>query len=95
MEGCGVQVRRSRTGVGEFGGYVQQAVGSKFGEMRAKRLAQLNGRSDFVLLEIDHINGSAVGARLPDAGVAIDRYIGKARILGHGDLVAIHVNYYL
>src|SRR5262249_17263630 len=51
--------------VGEFGGYVQQVVGSKFREMRAKRLAQVNGRCDFVLLEIDHINGSAVGARLP------------------------------
>src|SRR5208282_2028587 len=74
----------------EFRCDVKKTVGAKFGAMRTKRLAEVNGGGEVALVKVDDIDGGAVRAGLADAGIAVDGDVGEAGIGRDGNLVAVY-----
>ncbi len=75
--------------VGELGADIEEAVRAELGLVRAQGLAEVHGGSELALLEIDDVDRCAVGAGPSDAGIAVDRNVGEARVRGDGDFVAV------
>ena len=78
--------------VGKFCGDIQQAVRSKFGAVRPKPFAKINGAGKLVVLQINDVNRASIHAGPPDPGVSIDRNVREAAILRNDDFVAVHAN---
>ena len=57
--------------------------------MRAQGLAEVDGGGELALLEIDDVDGGAIGAGLADAGIAVDGDVGEARVGRDGHFVAV------
>ena len=75
--------------LGKLGGHVKLPVRSNAWLVRAQGFAEVDGVGEFALANINHINAGAVGSRLADTGVSVDRNVSIAAILAHGDLVAV------
>src|SRR5258708_1091762 len=71
------------------GGEMEEGGRGEVGLVRAEGVGEVHGGSELALLEIDDVDRCAVGAGPADAGIAVDRNVGEARVRGDGDFVAV------
>jgi hypothetical protein len=57
--------------------------------MRTEGLAEVDGRGEFAVVQIDDVDSGAVRAGSADAGIAVDGNEGEAGVGGNSDFVAV------
>jgi hypothetical protein len=77
--------------VGQFRADVEHAVRSELGAMRTNGFSKIDDLDVAAFLQVNDVNGAAVGAGLTDAGISVNGNVTEVMARGYSDFVAVNV----